>query len=214
MSVVEGAQTLERGIRLLSLLAQTPAGLTVSELSRELAVGRTVIYRLVVSLDRNSLVRRDESGRYHIGLGILALAGSWANQLQVLVQPTLERLCAETGATVVAATADAEETIVLAVAEPENTDIYLAARVGARAPITRSAAGQLILGHRDGRVPREQVVSHNPPGVGSAHSVAVLASAGGGLELAIEVLILGSPAEEVPPMLLRASREIGRALAC
>ena len=43
----ETAQTLDRGLRLLHLVAEAPAGLSVTEAAQRLAVGRAVVYRLV-----------------------------------------------------------------------------------------------------------------------------------------------------------------------
>ncbi len=41
----ETSQTLDRGLRVLKLLADTDHGLTVTELSTNLGVNRTVVYR-------------------------------------------------------------------------------------------------------------------------------------------------------------------------
>ncbi|MFD0822178.1 helix-turn-helix domain-containing protein, partial [Micromonospora zhanjiangensis] len=46
----ETAQTLDRGLRLLHLVADAPGGLTVTEAAARLGVGRTVVYRLVGAL--------------------------------------------------------------------------------------------------------------------------------------------------------------------
>jgi DNA-binding IclR family transcriptional regulator len=46
----ETSQTLDRGLTLLTLLADHPEGMRVSEIAAELGIGRTVVYRLVVTL--------------------------------------------------------------------------------------------------------------------------------------------------------------------
>ena len=55
----ETAQTLDRGLRLLTLVAESPGGLTVTEAAAALGVGRAVVYRLVTTLTAHALVRRD-----------------------------------------------------------------------------------------------------------------------------------------------------------
>lgn len=55
----ETSQTLDRGLRVLKLLADTDHGLTVTELSNKLGVNRTVVYRLLATLEQHTLVRRD-----------------------------------------------------------------------------------------------------------------------------------------------------------
>jgi DNA-binding IclR family transcriptional regulator len=70
----ETSQTLDRGLRVLKLLADTDHGLTVTELASRLGVNRTVVYRLLATLEQHSLVRRDLGGRARVGLGVLGLA--------------------------------------------------------------------------------------------------------------------------------------------
>lgn len=69
----ETSQTLDRGLRVLKLLADTDHGLTVTELSNKLGVNRTVVYRLLATLEQHALVRRDLGGRARVGLGVLRL---------------------------------------------------------------------------------------------------------------------------------------------
>src|SRR5438034_3935866 len=51
----ETSQTLDRGLRVLKLLADTDHGLTVTELSHKLGVNRTVVYRLLATLEQHAL---------------------------------------------------------------------------------------------------------------------------------------------------------------
>ena len=88
----ETSQTLDRGLRVLEVLAGSPGGLTVTELAGRLGVNRTVVYRLVSTLEQHALLRRDAKGRLHIGLGILHLAGAVQPVLRDLAQPVLRRL--------------------------------------------------------------------------------------------------------------------------
>lgn len=71
----ETSQTLDRGLRVLKLLADTDHGLTVTELSVRLGVNRTVVYRLLATLEQHALIRRDLGGRAQVGLGVLRLGG-------------------------------------------------------------------------------------------------------------------------------------------
>ena len=48
---------------MLEVLAAAPNGLTVTELSTVLEVNRTVVYRLISTLEQHGLVRRDARGR-------------------------------------------------------------------------------------------------------------------------------------------------------
>src|SRR5256885_14692392 len=71
----ETSQTLDRGIRALTALADSTSGLTVAQLAEQVGAPRTAGYRLVATLEAHGLARRDPGGRVHLGLGVLRLAG-------------------------------------------------------------------------------------------------------------------------------------------
>ncbi|HEX6871717.1 MAG TPA: helix-turn-helix domain-containing protein, partial [Micromonosporaceae bacterium] len=93
------AQTLDRGLRLLSLVAQAPSGVSVTEAANRLGVGRAVVYRLAATLTEHGLVRRDRAGRLRLGAGLLQLARHAQPMLAQAALPALRRLAEEVGAT-------------------------------------------------------------------------------------------------------------------
>ena len=141
----ETSQTLDRGLQVLRVLAEVPTGLTVTELAARLQVNRTVVYRLVATLEQHALVRRDHAGRLHVGLGILHLASAVQPVLRDLAAPVLRRLAEELGCTAHLTVADGDEALALAVVEPSWTDFHVAYRVGARHDLRQGAAGKAIL---------------------------------------------------------------------
>jgi DNA-binding IclR family transcriptional regulator len=148
----ETSQTLDRGLRVLSVLAGSPGGLTVTELAGRLEVNRTVVYRLVSTLEQHALVRKDARGRLHVGLGVLHLASAVQPALRDVAVPVLRRLAEEVGCTAHLTVADGEEALALAVVEPSWTDFHVSYRVGARHPLAQGAAGKAILAGRGGIV--------------------------------------------------------------
>src|SRR6478735_1951524 len=140
----ETSQTLDRGLRVLDVLAGAPGGLTVTELATRLDVNRTVVYRLVSTLEQHALVRRDPRGRLHVGLGVLQLASAVQPVLRDLAVPVLRELAEAVGSTAHLTVADGEEALALAVVEPSWTDFHVSYRVGARHPLTQGAAGKAI----------------------------------------------------------------------
>ena len=87
----ETSQTLDRGLRVLKLLADTDHGLTVTELSNKLGVNRTVVYRLLATLEQHALVRRDLGGRARVGLGVLRLGRQVHPLVREAALPALNR---------------------------------------------------------------------------------------------------------------------------
>src|SRR5918998_1928724 len=154
----ETSQTLDRGLRVLGVLAQSPQGLTVTELAARLAVNRTVVYRLISTLEQHGLVRRDARGRLFVGLGVLHLASAVQPLLRDLAVPVLRALAEAIGSTAHLTVADGDEALALAVVEPTWTDFHVAYRIGSRHPLTQGAAGKAI-GLDDPRGPAYAVTS-------------------------------------------------------
>jgi DNA-binding IclR family transcriptional regulator len=144
MSPVETSQTLSRGIRLLELLADAPDGRTVSELAAELGVGRTVVYRLLATLEEHGLVRRDSEGRARLSVGVLRLARAVHPLLRSAALPELRRLAEAVGLTASLSVLDGSEVLAVAVVEPSWTDYHVAYREGTRHARDQGAAARAI----------------------------------------------------------------------
>ncbi len=213
--MAETSQTLERGVRILHLLAGMPEGMSVTEMSRTLGVSRTIVYRLAVTLEEAALLRRGQDGRYRLGLGVLAIA----RQAQFLVRdaalPGLRRLAADCAATAFLAVADGDCALTVAVAEPDPGCVHIARRVGQRSQLTKSAAGLAIMASRTsspGEYAAPFVVSRPLAPGAVAEEVAAAVSATG-VDAAVGVLSLGvGPSEELRLSVESAAVDIANGL--
>ncbi|WP_089157428.1 IclR family transcriptional regulator [Micromonospora sp. NBS 11-29] len=146
----ETAQTLDRGLRLLHLVADAPGGLTVTEAAHRLGIGRAAVYRLVGALTAHGMIRRDGEGRLRLGVGVLHLARRAQPLLAEGALPALRRLAERTGATAHLTVVEGGEGVALAVVEPSWTAFHVAYRTGSRHPLERGAAGRAVLAGRTG----------------------------------------------------------------
>ena len=139
--------------------------MTITALAAEIGVNRTVVYRLVATLEQHGLARRDGSGRLHVGLGVLALTRGLQPVLRELASPVLRALAEQIGSTAHLTVADGGEALAIAVVEPSWTDYHVAYRVGARHPLEQGAAGKAILLGRSPRgAPYVETVGEIQPG--------------------------------------------------
>src|SRR6266508_3516991 len=188
----ETAQTLDRGLRLLHLVADAPGGLTMTEAAARLGVGRAVVYRLVSTLAEHGMVRRDGGGRLRLGAGVLHLAR-------------------RVGATAHLTVADAGEAVALAVVEPTWTQFHVAYRTGSRHPLDRGAAGRAILAGRRGATGYVTTDGELQPG---AHGVAAPIAGVEGLEASVGVVALAAlEVDTVGPAVVATAGEIAKALS-
>ena len=208
----ETSQTLDRGLHVLRVLADTPAGLTITELAARLAVNRTVVYRLVTTLEQHALVRRDQKGRLYVGLGVLHLASAVQPVLRDLAVPVLRELAEAVGCTAHLTVADGDEALALAVVEPSWTDFHVAYRVGARHDLHQGAAGKAILLGRDGQSDAYAVTTGELQA--GARGLAAPVRGVEGLEASVGVVTLGDfDLDLVGPRVSAAARQVASRLS-
>jgi DNA-binding IclR family transcriptional regulator len=143
----ETAQTLDRGLTVLSLIAQHAEGLTVAELAEHLDAARAIVYRLLNTLEAHNLVVRTDT-RYTLGFGLAELASRLRPRLQETVLPILRKLSQDSNSTSLLTIADGDQALVLMTAEPPNATMHLAIREGGRHPLDVGADGVAILAGR------------------------------------------------------------------
>ncbi len=207
----ETAQTLDRGLRLLRLVAETPAGVSVTEAATQLGVGRAVIYRLASTLTEHALLRRDRVGRLRLGVGVLQLARRAQPLLADAARPALRELAEQVGATAHLTVAEGTEGVAVLVVEPSWTQFHVAYRTGSRHPIDRGAAGRAILASRGGDCVIVVSEGELQPG---AHGVAAAVPGVDGLEASVGVVALTALDQvRVGPAVLAAAAAVADALS-
>lgn len=208
----ETSQTLDRGLRVLRVLAESPEGLTVTELAARLEVNRTVVYRLISTLEQHGLIRRDHRGRLFVGLGVLHLASAVQPHLRDQSIPVLRALAETIGCTAHLTVADGDEALALAVVEPSWTDFHVAYRVGSRHPLAQGAAGKAILLGRDGG-PAAYAVTSGELQHG-AHGLAAPVLGIGGLLASVGIVTLDGAIDEalVAPRVIEAAAQVAERL--
>ena len=137
--------TLERGLRVLRVLAEHPDGLSVSALATAMGTHRAGIYRLLGPLVDQRFVVRDANGRHTLGVGLIELASHVRSRLQTVAGPELQRLADRLEATTALTLRDADEAVVALVVEPRGTDMHITYRAGLRHPVGIAASGIAIL---------------------------------------------------------------------
>ena len=144
-------QTLDRGLTVLGLVADSADGLSVADIAARLGVARAIAYRIVATLADHAMVHRTPEGMVRLGSGPLLLAAQFEHGLRVLARPVIERLSAETSATAFLSVAHGEQCVAVATAECDARFVNVGYRTGRRHPIGLGAAGLAILAARPER---------------------------------------------------------------
>lgn len=212
----ETAQTLDRGVQVLYALADDPEGMNVAELARHLGVARSIVYRLVTTLESRALVRRGADGKYRLGLGVLALARHVQPLLRTAALPVLRGLARRLGATVFLAVLDGQEALAVVVVEPPGGQAHVACRVGQRWPAADSPPGLAILRARAGgnTALASPTAVCAPIAVGST-VIAIAAPVVGvpGIEASIASLLLSPPGADQSAIVSAAATEVSAGMS-
>ena len=138
-------QTLDRGLRVLSTIAQATTPPSIEDLASELGVHRSMAYRLVRTLEDHGLTRRDDAGRCHPGLRLAELARSVDTSVRNVARPELERLADLIGHTAFLVVRSGGDAVTIDSAEPTQSDLVVSYRPGTRHRLDRGAPGMAIL---------------------------------------------------------------------
>lgn len=155
-----GSQTLARGLSILEALRDAPDGLSVAELIRVLGLHRTIVTRLLVTLEDARYVERVEGRAYRLGPELIALGRAVRSDLREIASTVLRDLAERLRTTVLLVLRDSEHAVVISVVEPADADLRLSFRLGSRHLLSEGAEGMAILaGNPPARGERKEVTT-------------------------------------------------------
>lgn len=101
MDILTGVGVLDKSVRMLQTVAAT-APASLAEVQVASGIPRATAHRLLAALEQHGLVRRDDSGRYCLGLGLISLGQRAAEQFPLAerAHPVLAALRDDTGESV------------------------------------------------------------------------------------------------------------------
>jgi DNA-binding IclR family transcriptional regulator len=142
---------LEKGLDILELFANTPAGLTVSEVARKLNRTVSEIFRMLLCLEqRGYLAQSSNKERYHLTLRLFRLAQEHPPTKRLVTEalPTMHWVSHELRQSCHLGVLDGGHVVILAqVDSPESTGFYV--KVGSKVDLMHAATGHVILAHQD-----------------------------------------------------------------
>jgi DNA-binding IclR family transcriptional regulator len=168
------SQTLDRGLLCLELVAGSDRPLSVDATAETLGLHRSIVYRLLRTLELRHLVERNQDGDYLPGPYLAVLSRGVRRSLRAAATPALANLCDRLEMTAFLVVADGDEAVTIDSVEPTSLDAHVAYRPGTRHAIDRGAPGLALLAGR-------------PPSAGERREVTV-ARARGWAESEAEVI--------------------------
>src|SRR6516162_6768051 len=154
MSNQNGTQAVDRAARLLTEVVHAADPMTFTGLSAATGLAKSTTSRLLLALERNGLVRRDDHGRFLPGEMFVSFAwrGGAEAGLVAVAQPFLERLGKATGETINLGVVSGG--VVEQIAQVDSTYFIGGANwVGMSVPLHCSALGKVLLAYGAAELP-------------------------------------------------------------
>jgi DNA-binding IclR family transcriptional regulator len=152
---------IDRMLDMLELIERRAQGASIRELSAELSVPRSTVYRVLNTLESRQMVRRGQGGAYVLGPRLINLAANVTDtegtQLAQLAANHLERLAMRTGQSTKFTIVYGEMALVVACAQG-TSDFALTVRPGQTVPLHAGAASKILLANLD-EADRERILS-------------------------------------------------------
>jgi IclR family transcriptional regulator, acetate operon repressor len=148
MSNQNGTQAVDRAARLLAEVVHSGDPMTFTELSGTTGLAKSTTSRLLLALERNGLVRRDDHGRFLPGEMFVSFAWRGGAQagLIAVAQPFLERLGKATGETINLGVSS--NGMVEQIAQVDSTYLIGGTNwIGMSVPLHCSALGKVLLAY-------------------------------------------------------------------
>jgi IclR family transcriptional regulator, acetate operon repressor len=155
MSNPNGTQAVDRAARLLSEVVHAADPVTFTELTTVTGLAKSTTSRLMLALERNHLVRRDDHGRFLPGEMFVSFAwrGGADTSLVAVAQPFLDRLGKATSETINLGIAAG--TVVEQIAQVDCTYLIGGTNwVGRPVPLHASGLGKVLLAYGAAKLPR------------------------------------------------------------
>jgi len=139
--------TTERVARVLLCFTADSAWLGVSEIARELGLGKAVVHRILQTLvEAAILVYRADRRTYGLGPAAIALGrrATANSEVRTAAMPAISRLASVTGETTILSTRVGYQRVYVGQVESSQA-IRITIRVGESVPLTAGATGNAIL---------------------------------------------------------------------
>ena len=149
----------------MEFVAASDRPVSIDATATHLGVHRSIVYRLLRTLEHRHLVERNDDGDYLPGPYLAVLSRGVRRSLRSAAAPVLANLCQNLDMTAFLVVADGDEAVTVDSVEPTSLDAHVAYRPGTRHSIDRGAPGLALLAGR-------------PPSAGERAEVAVARARG------------------------------------
>ncbi len=157
--ITYSAPSVKKAFRILDTLSNSPRGLGVTDLSKQLKIGKSTVLGITTALEELGVLVRDPvQKKYNVGYTLLEL-GRKANakmEFKEIARRPMENLMAKVRETVFLGVLNGDHVTIVDVVESPN-EIKITSPPGTRLPLLVGATGRVLLAQLD-REKAQQIV--------------------------------------------------------
>ena len=145
------APSVRKAFKILHTIADSSSGLGVSELAKQLKIGKSTVHGITASLEALGVLVRDPiDKRYNIGYTLLELGRKTYGRIEwrEIARTPMERLMEKVGETVFLGIMNGDHITILDVVESHN-EMKITSPPGTRLPLIAGATGKVFLSQFD-----------------------------------------------------------------
>ncbi len=145
------APSVKKAFKILHTIANSSSGLGVSELAKQLKIGKSTVHGITSSLEALGVLVRDPiDKRYNIGYTLLELVRKSYGRIEwrEVARPSMERLMEKVGETIFLGIMNGDHITILDVVESHH-EMKITAPPGTRLPLLAGATGKVFLSQLD-----------------------------------------------------------------
>jgi DNA-binding IclR family transcriptional regulator len=152
---------VDKAFIVLSSLEKVRNGRALAEISADTGIPKPTVHRLLATMERHGYVQQYPSGRYALGMRVVALGlfAAGSSTLLSIGRPILDRLVIECGETVHLGILQGESLLYVDRREPEDAAVRLAALPSPLTSLHASASGKVLLAFGDDELFRNVVAA-------------------------------------------------------
>jgi IclR family KDG regulon transcriptional repressor len=157
--ITYSAPSVKKAFRILDALSNSPRGLGVTDLSKQLKIGKSTVLGITTALEELGLLVRDPvQKKYSVGYTLLELGRKAHTKMELkeIARRPMENLMAKVGETIFLGVLNGDHVTIVDVVESPN-EMKITSPPGTRLPLLVGATGRVLLAQLD-REKAQQIV--------------------------------------------------------
>jgi len=145
--IAYSAPSVKKAFKILSAVSDSSNGLGISDLSKQLKIGKSTVHGITSALEELGVLVRDPLyKRYTVGYSLMELCRSAYSKIELkdLARKPMEKLMEKVGETVFLGVLNGDHITIVDVVESRN-EMKITSPPGTRLPLFAGAAGRVLL---------------------------------------------------------------------